>query len=67
MSRLFARHTGRHCRRLFSYSVQVSPVDDFSQVRVPPALAPFPMAADLIPFPAPRYTRPYDSPKGDAA
>lgn len=49
----FARHKGRHRRRLFHLNPSVPPpADDFTRVRTP-ALAPIPipMAADeLIPF-----------------
>ena len=65
----FARHKGRHRRRLFGLNPSAPQLadDDFSQVRTP-ALAPAPTAADLIPFTSPAaYRHPYDSPKGDAA
>lgn len=53
MTRLFARHSGRHCRRRFwQHPLPVAElvVDDFSRPRQ--ALAPFPLSdtGDLIPF-----------------
>ncbi|GAA2861119.1 hypothetical protein [Nonomuraea rubra] len=81
MSRLFARHTGRRCRRRWashgsstgwSALAQVVPaVEDVSRRRSTPlALCPV-IEGDLIPYAdiaySPRYQRPYDSPNGSAA
>ena len=58
----FARHKGRHRRRLFHLnpSAPQPAADDFSRVRTP-ALTPAPTAADeLIPF-ADYRRHPYDT------
>ena len=58
----FARHKGRHRRRLFNLNPSAPPpaADDFSRVRTP-ALTPAPTAADeLIPF-ADYRRHPYDT------